>query len=226
MFDAPPFPLSDEATTALAAVADGHDHNETAFALLVDALRTADLDALEPLGPAPLPREAMLADDDSVRGSLVRVSGVLAQASPLEEFWEGVAEWFVRLPDGNAVCVFVVDPPPQAVRGIPVELVGATYKRIDAVGRDGVTRSFPAIVARVRRVGAAPSAIAPLATVVVAMLVGLVFVRARVKKTRAKPQELPARISGGARPAPRETPTLPPDPADALAALRERHYRA
>jgi hypothetical protein len=224
MLDAPPFPLSEDATTALDAVADGHDHNETAFALLVDALRTADLDALARLGPAALPREEILADDDAVRGTLVRVSGVLAQASPLEEFWEGVHEWFVRLPDGSAVCAFVVDPPPQAVRGMPVELVGATYKRIEAVGRDGVTRSFPTIVARVRRLGAAPSAVAPLAAVVIAMLIGLVFVRARVKKARAA-APAPAVRAGPDAIAARQSPTLPPDPAEAMAALRERHQR-
>lgn len=222
------FPLSPDALEALRSCADGRDHNETAFALLVDAVRSADLARLADLGPAEVDVDAVLEGTDSARGTLVRVSGVLAQRTPLEEFWEGVEEWFVRLPDGAAICAFVVDPPSEVARGMGVTLVGASYKRMDVVGRDGQTRPFACVVARVARVGGGPSAIAPLATVVIAMLGGLVYARWRVRKARRESDRRdrsPLRDERAPVGDSADTAPLPRQAADALAALRKRHAR-
>ncbi len=214
-------PLSDEARTALSACADGHDHNEEAFAYLVGAVRDWTPAALATARGQPLPAEQLIAGRDDARGLVVEVIGILAQRDRLEDFWEDVEEWYIRLPDGGAVCVFVVDPP-ATPRGSDVRLVGLSYKRVDATGRDGQPRSYPAVVARVAAIESmtarATRGAVPLIGLVIAMLGALVFLRWRVAKL-ARPR-VAKEIPSDRFDAPDE---LPQDPAEALAALRRRN---
>lgn len=214
-------PLSDEARTALGACADGHDHNEEAFAYLVGAVRDWTPAALETARGQPLPAEQLIAGRDEARGLVVEVSGTLAQRDRLEDFWEDIEEWYVRLPDGRAVCVFVVDPP-ETPRDSDVRLLGLSYKRIDATGRDGQPRSYAGLVARVAAIepktARAARGAVPLIGLVIAMLGALVFLRWRVAKLRQP--RVAKEVPSGRFDAADE---LPQDPAEALAALRRRN---
>ncbi|MFO0826584.1 MAG: hypothetical protein U0572_00400 [Phycisphaerales bacterium] len=217
--------LSDEARAALSGCADGKDHNEEAFALLVGAIRDAARGSggasLEANATQPAPWDELVAGNDEVRGRLVVFDGVVAQRSPLEDFWEDVEEWFVRLPDGRAICAYVVDPPANVARGRGVRLVGFLYKRVDAVDRSGKPRSYPAVVARVVAAGPSFAAGSILFGVVIAMLGIFVLLRWRVARMRRRDpsRAMPAESMASALDARRE---LPQDPAEALAALRRR----
>jgi hypothetical protein len=205
--------LSPDDRTALEAAYDGRDHNDTAFARLLEHVRgwPKDLDpggfravaALDGFGVAP----AVV--PESLRGTPVVVAGRLAQASPLESYWnqEGarVEEWFVRTDGGLTVLVLAVDPPSTAAagrtavtQGTRVVVEGVVYKRIDAVARDGQLRSFPAVVGRMRDVVASPlDGLLPLAFLVVVLLVVFMVLRGRVRSIRAR--DLRSGRRGGGR---------------------------
>jgi len=225
---APP-PLSADAQIALGAAVDGRDHNETAFDYLVADVRAwpADVSSADTTAPADW---LAIVSNDETRGTSVVLTGVLAQKSRLEQFWDGTDEWFVRVQDGPVVCAFVVDPPAVGV-GATVTILGRAYKRIDATARDGTLRQYPAIVGRVLTQTAGPSAsswLAPiivLTMIVIVMLIAYALLRARVRAVRR---------AKGRRPAPRIIPPFDgrPDHADdvpaavkaaeALALLRDR----
>jgi hypothetical protein len=192
-------PISDHLRTALDAVAEGGDHNETAFALLVADVRAWPSDLAARL--APRDWALLLAGGDAQRGEALRVEGRLVQRSPLEERWSGVEEWFLRDKTGRAICAFVVDPPEGIREGARLVLEARWYKRVDAIGRDGTERGYPAVVGRVLL--AAPESAAPplagyggLVATVIAMSVAYMFVRRRAAAAARRPRSGRTRRGG------------------------------
>jgi hypothetical protein len=227
-------PLTDAQRTALDTAFDGRDHREEAFAALVESLAGATPgigDEAIRLAPA---LDALLEDPDAHRGALCRVEGRLVQRSPLDGAFAGVREWFIRGNVGRPVIVFVVGLDDADAAAFPdgadVRADGRFYKRIDALARDGRTRSYPAFVAaHPTRLGApdrAPvagwSVVIVLGAIVLALLV-IWAVTLRVARRGRKRGYAP-------RPSPRgveperldEGGPLPDDPAAALGELRQR----
>lgn len=192
-------PIPEDLRTALDAVSEGGDHNETAFALLVADVRAWPS---ELAGPHAAPDwSALLAGGDAPRGEGLRVEGRLVQRSPLEERWSGVKEWFLRDGGGRAICAFVVDPPAGIREGARLALDARWYKRIDAVARDGTERGYPAVVGRIAT--AEPETAAPplagyggLVATVIAMSVAYIVVRRRAAAAARRPRSGRTRRGG------------------------------
>lgn len=186
-------PVGAELRVALDAAAEGGDHNETAFALLVDDVRAWP--EVVAGSAAPADWAALVAGGDALRGEPLVVRGRLVQREGLESRWPEVEEWFIRDGDGRAICAFVVDPPTPIREGREVELLARWYKQIDAVARDGSLRSYPAVVGRLRdstsTAGPSGGKILPyagLAAVVLAMGIVYLLVRVRARRAARRPR--------------------------------------
>ena len=236
-------PLSDGQQARLATAFDGRDHQEEAFAALLEnaAAYPADVDP----GPALLgaaavrlapDHDAMLAAPDDHRGTLCRIVGVLQQQTRLDRPFAGVSEWFVRDDAGQPIIVFVAglaaDDEARFADGQRIAIYARFYKRVDAEARDGRSRRYPAYV------GAAPWRVAGVeqegepATSLLLMggllvggfLVVIIMVALLGRRAAGTPRR---RGGGGAVVAADldEGPRLPDDPAAALDELKRRAAR-
>jgi hypothetical protein len=168
----------------------------------------------------------MIAFPDVHRGELCRLTGVLQQQAGLREPFESASEWFLRDEAGRPVLVYVEGLGEQDFEdGTPVVLLARFYKRVDAVARDGVRRSYPAFVGAFPERAPRPAAADPWSrlwvvalpvAVMMAVFAALLVYGRRVRggHTRrvARPgEEALDRVEG-----------LPDDPAEALVELRRR----
>lgn len=232
-------PLDPVARTAVAAADDDTDRLGEAVVAVLDAVRerSAGSPITEAGGaalPEPLDVAAMLADPEAWRGRPVRVAGRLEQIAARPEAGTDVVEWFIRTA-GGPVAVLLVDPPSMS-EGRRVAVNGWVIRRAQAIGRDGLRRTHPLVVAAAAPGPAAAGAPAPgtrgvlplVALAAAATL--LVLVRRMVVRSRrdsghaaGDAARLAARRRArdrGPGPVAADAATLPPDAADALATLR------
>lgn len=236
-------PLTDEQTVRLETAHDGRDHQEEAFVALVENLLAWDGD----IGDTPVRIEqnilAMLDDPDRFRGEIVRLTGRIAQITPLASPHDGLLECFIRDQADRPLLAYVVigkgpdEDPGEALalrEGLRVELFARFYKRVDFTARDGTERSYAAFVGAHPRVisqVAAGTEVTYLAVVSVGLLVLLVvFVvliaaarrrrrdHRRSPSQRLSPESVPPELD--------DTTDLPDDPAEALTELHRRMHHA
>ena len=143
-------PLSEAQQVALATAIDDGDHQESAFAALCEAMLQVDpttVDSSSGTVTNGFDWDAAVSEPDAVRGDELRVQGMLQQSDALGRPWDAYREWFVRTPGGRVVAVYVPQED-DAAPGSDVLVAGRFYKRIEAVSRDGATRTYPAVVGR------------------------------------------------------------------------------
>lgn len=219
-------PLTNDQRVRLATAFDGRDHQEAAFVALVENVRLWT----PGVGDAPIRLQpdltAMLADPEAYRGSLCQIAGRVQQQTPLSALYEGVTEWFIRDESGRPILVYVVDHEgdPTISDGQAVVLHARFYKRVDAIARDGVARSYPAFVGALpSRPVAADAALSGVLVVVIPVAVLLViFLLLMMYVRRNRAERRLRRPVIGERPEVDESPALPDDPADALNEMRRR----
>jgi hypothetical protein len=228
-------PLTDEQIVRLETAHDGRDHREEAFIALVENIRAWDGDIGDTLVRLEPNIDAMLDDPDSHRGTIVRLTGRIAQIMPLTPPYEGVLECFIRDEENRPLLVYIVqgtttDNVLQLRESSSIEVFARFYKRVDFTARDGAERSYAAFV------GAHPRIVSPVGTGVeityltvisIALLVLLIvfivlIVIARRQRKDVRRVTL-ARISTESIPPELDDVTdLPDDPAEALSELRRR----
>lgn len=239
-------PLTESDRVAIEASTDGLERREEAWFRLLDHAATWPRDPRvlsESIEASPIVQRpewsAWLIEPDPHRGTLVRVTGRLEQATSFD--WPNagsavsprLAEWFVR-PDAmegdpqtaGAIQVWVVDPPALAPDRAPrrVEVVGRFLRATELEGRDGVRRSFPTLVGVAVPVAETSSGWgggAVVAILVVAMIPIVIWLR-RLAKRPVRPARL---LPSSAEPADDRRRDLPTDPADALAVLEHEAGR-
>lgn len=243
----PPLPpLSADDRTALSAASDGLERREESWVRLLEHASEwpRDRDSLTgAMAASPIVErpdwQAWLLDPESHRGSLVRVSGRLEQATAFP--WPAgdgddapsLAEWFVRpewqegdAQTAGALQVWVVDPPRLAPDRAPrrVEIVGRFLRATELEGRDGVLRRFPTVVGVAVPVAATSSEWGP-GTVVAILVVAMIPVVIWLRRLAKRPA--PRRFLDTAFDEPKENlrRDLPPDPAEALEVLEREAGR-
>jgi len=227
-------PLTDEQRTLLHSADDDRTHEEVAFDAMIEHVRSwADA---EP-GSEPIRLRAdfaaILADPDAFRGDLFQLDGVIQQRSRLDRPHHQVVEWFLRDEAGTPFILYLHDSGLGETHddGERIIVLARFYKRLDAVARDGLRRSYPAFVGANPKLASsfpapppAPAA-APVKTIVLALgaLLGgfiILLLLARRRRDRAPRRAWPSaehdagELDGSA--------PLPDDPAAALAELRRR----
>lgn len=143
-------PLSPDERVRLETAVDRSEQREEAFATLrTHVLEWPGADGID-LDHLLLRRglnTAALNEDPAVhRGELHLLDGTIAQSTKLSGSARGFEEWFVRGVDGETFIAFVPTTDPPAGRGEDVRVLGRFYKLISAEGRDGVLRTWPALV--------------------------------------------------------------------------------
>jgi hypothetical protein len=220
-------PLTAEQETRLQTARDGRDHREEAFVAIVENVRSGpwelggDAVVLHP------DHDAMIADPATHRGRLCRIEGVVQQATDLARPHDGITEWFVRDDDGRPILVYVVHAPERPGPGERdrIEMIVRFYKPIDAEGRDGVTRRYPAYVGTAPKAilrNTAGSSVSPLLIIALPLGILLVaFVFLLVYTRRQRRGDAPHHRVRTA-PVEESEPPLPDDPAEALAEMKRR----
>lgn len=218
-------PLSEAQAIALATAIDDRDHQESAFAGLVEAASAIDSTALD---LEAIPDESAfdwsvaLADPDQMRGRVVHLHGRLEQSFQLPRPWDGWVEWFVRTPAGRVVALYVPSAD-DVTPGQRIHVAGWFYKRIEAEARDGTVRRYPAVVGRVvPDAGLTFGAWVPVVCVIV-LLGAWFFARALVRGRRLS--KVPRRresVASHRAPESATSEDLPTDPVEALDVLAQR----
>jgi hypothetical protein len=226
-------PLTDEQRTLLQSADDDRTHEEVAFeALLEHVASWPDADpGVEPLRLSA-DFAAILADPDAFRGELFQLEGTIQQRTRLAQPYQHAVEWFLRDEAGTPFIVYLHDRGLGEARedGDRINILARFYKRIDAVARDGKSRSYPAFVGAFPRLAAPgastpPPPPAPLKTIVIAvtaLVAGFIILLLLARRNR---EPVPRRVWAGAEENARSldaSPPLPDDPAAALAELRRR----
>ncbi len=219
-------PLSDDQRVRLGDTADGRGYQEAAFDALVENVRLWSPGA----GDAPVrlhPNlEAMLADPDSFRGQVCRITGAIQQQTQLPAPHDDVVEWFVRDDDDRPILIYVLGPQESFRDGQEIAVLARFYKYVDEKARDGEVHRYPAFV------GAFPTRLATgevtawwpvwIVAVPVALML-IVFLVLFVYATRRRPSGSRRRLVSTGTALPEEgIKPLPEDPAEALAELRRR----
>jgi hypothetical protein len=207
--------LQADERTALVTAIDDRDHQEAAFAALLEWCSRldptgVDLGVIEPWTSERI--VSSLSSPDASRGEPAVLQGRLEQARTLDAPWDGVCEWFVRLPGDEAVAVYLLGTP-AVEPGERVRLVGRFYKRLKAVARDGQERHYAAFVG-VPSVGSSSIDGRFVLTLLVILMV-IAWVVLRVLVGKRTPGRVPIRPLHEASESSLETP-LPSDPEAAL----------
>lgn len=244
----PPLPsLSEDDRTALSAASDGIERREESWVRLLEHASEwpRDRDSLTgAIAASPIVERpdwtAWLLDPESHRGSLVRVSGRLEQATEFP--WPSgdgddapsLAEWFVRpewqegdAPTSGAIQVWVVDPPRLDPDRAPrrVEIVGRFLRVTELEGRDGVVRAFPTVVGVAAPVAATTPGWGP-GTVVVALVVAMIPIVIWLRRLAKRSPPRRWLVAEFEEPNLEERRRdLPPDPAEALEVLEREAAR-
>jgi hypothetical protein len=224
-------PLTDDQHLRLAGAVDGSDHAEDAFAALLENARqwTAGW------GDVPVRLEAdldgLLAEPARFRGELCRLAGSLQQQNWLGSPHEDVVEWFVRDDAGRPILVYVtgLGPDHEFRDGRRIEIIARFYKRVDARGRDGRQRGYPAFVGVLTmHTGATAgtsggwTAMLPLVIPVGVMLMVFVLLLVYVRRGGAARRTRSAVGAVVATPLAEPDSGLPTDPVEAMTELRRR----
>ena len=227
-------PLTASEQLRLETAIDGVDRRDEAFAALVEHVRGWPVIDQAALDGLPLRRRvdgaAMEEQPQAMRGDLVLLDGTLAQRTDLPRPWQGVDEWFVRDGFGQTVIAFVDGDgnsgKPRA--GDRVRVLGRLYKPITQTSRDGVDRTWPALVGVRLQAASAPGLPAGRLVVVLAGVVLLGAVAWAVLRRRVQGDghgdvaEALAAIRPDADDEEVDEGPLSGDPAEALAEMRAR----
>lgn len=231
---APPPPLTDGVLASLAEVEDDRDAPDAGMLALLKHVEAWPKDAGSSGIRLHVDHDELVASPEAHRGVLMVVEGRLEQVNQLASPLEDVQEWFVRPPEGRPVMVYVPMPGDLVRPGDDVVLECYFYKRLQLEDRQGVSRAFPVFIGGQPRVVAAErravdtalrdakaytdAMVYLVSSIVLLLLVvgGLVLVTSRVKR---RPPH--AGIFGDVEPDP-PVPSLPDDPADAMAELKRR----
>ena len=230
MFAVPP--LSDELITALETAVDDRDHQEEAFALLLDHVGTWS--AGEGVGTTQIrlnPDYAALMNDPSAyRGDLYRLRGILQQHARLDSPFEGTWEWFIRDQKKQPMAVYLPDSI-DLVRftdGQRIEIFARFYKRIEVIARDGKKHQYPAFVGNYPRIttgkrGSEWGSFLPVIVFFVAFLGGVFLILFLYTRQYRRNQftDLEAHYHPES-PVLDESTDLPDDSAQAMAVLHRR----
>jgi len=213
---------------------DTRDHREAAFWALLEntALWTGEV------GDAPIRLnpdfEAMLGDPDSYRGELCRIEGRVEQVEPLLPPYEGVEAWFVRVAGDRPVLVYVDFKGREESRlefspGQRIEIIARFYKRYervaDGAAADQQLHAYPALVGAFPQPSIREDGISFAAIIVPLVIVlGGGFLVVIILVRRTDPARRVAKAARGLKDdsLPEGNEALPPDPAEALAILRDR----
>ncbi len=229
-------PLSGAVMESLEEVEDDRDAPDAGFLALLKQVRTWPPEASPVDGAMELDHDEFVSSPASHRGVLVMITGRLEQVKQLARPLEKVQEWFVRPPGGRPVMVYVPSPGKPLVRpGDDVTLGGYFYKRLQIEDRQGVLRAYPVFIGGQPRVVMLESQEVEAAlrdarahtsrmVMVIAGLVGLVLVMVglMVFIRRSKRKSRRPGIFGEVDPEP-PMPSLPEDPAEAMAELMRRN---
>lgn len=223
---APP-PLSDAQRSRLETAIDGEDLRDDAFMALVENVR-AWPDDVSDQSPAP-DLQAINRDPAAHRGKLVRIRGQAQQRTPLPPPYEDASEWFVRLPGGEPVIVYVLGDGGRMPANAQVQVTARFWKTMRIAARDGRPRTYAAFVGSHARLLPAESAAAPSsrlggfgAVIVFMMLlfvIGGAVARRQIRLAQAAREK---RSQAAGTEALDGDPDLPDDPAGAMAELRRR----
>lgn len=228
-------PLTTEQAARVQTADPSRDHQEEAFAALLENASLWSGDPAEVPARDQPDSSAVQTDPDAYRGDLFRIRGQLLQITRMKRPYETVYEWFVRLPSGRPVFVYVAElPDPDLFQAEQhVEVLGRFYKVMTMSDRQDRRQRYSAFVGALPvHVNTAPPRreVAYLWVVglpVLAMLIVFVFLLGSVRKRRKAdsaallrrrvraPDRDEADFADGGAP-------LPDDPADALAELRRR----
>jgi hypothetical protein len=230
-------PLTDGQRTRLDTAYDGRDHREEAFSALLENARLYASGAPDPGDALVRMRPdlaAMVARPDDFRGDVCRVAGTIQQTAVVETPSGAAREWFLRDAAGVPLVVYVVGLGDEAAAGFPdgtaVEMFARFYKRIDAVARDGATRRYAAFVgAHPRRAAGAAEATSSVsgalalgAVLMIGLVVVVALLLALARRQRAPRPRRRLVDPDASEPPLDDDPSLPDDPAEALAVLRRR----
>jgi hypothetical protein len=171
---------------------------------------------------------SMLDDPDGSRGDVVYLAGTLIQQHRYDPPYDTTVEWFLRLDDDTPVMVYVVGVQQVDWReGQRIEIFARFFKRISATARDGETRAYAAFVGAFPRVRAGAHADVWRAIIILGVVVGallvLLLVTRRWSRRAAATRQPGRRLLADDLDASEDEPSLPDDPADALAEMKRRH---
>jgi len=204
--------------SALETAIDDRDHQDSAFQALMQGMIELDPTSIDPGGLEPVGRSRALefaSDPDRHRGVSALIVGRLEQSHPLPRPHDAIVEWFVRLPDGHPVAVYV--PRVEDLEpGARVRVAARFYKRLAGSSRDGTVSNWAAFGGRALGDAPSPDARPTLVVLVVVLAVAWWLLRRLV----ARPAGLRTRrIDRATLPKDEDLPT---DPLDALDELARR----
>ena len=235
VLESPP-PLPGAVMESLAAVQDDRDAPDTGFFALLNHVRDWPAGVESTGAPPALEHDELVTSPAAHRGTLMLIEGRLEQVRQLDRPLETVQEWFVRLADGRPVMVYAPLPGgPLLQPGDDVMLGGYFYKRLQMEDRQGNARVYPvfiggqprAVIAESRAVDTALLDARSYVTrtvwlvggiaLLLVLMFGLLMLIRRSKRTAPHTGNF-----GDVDPEP-PMPSLPDDPADAMAEMMRRN---
>jgi len=225
----PPLTTTQAARLELARAAVGQRGD--AFAALVEHLGAWPAPETIEIDAEPLRRQvdwaAVVQDPAVLRGELVLVTGTIAMRSTIELSYSQLAieEWFIQVAQETLVAFVAVSQDASWSQGQRVTVLGRLYTTISERSRDGVERTWPALVGVPLRSQPAAGGSGPwiLGGVVVFALGVFVLIRRAVKGPgRTSTDQALAALARDADVEDEKTveASLPDDPAEALGVLR------
>lgn len=224
-------PLDEQQQARLNMAVDHAIARDDAFAALVEHMETWPPPAEIDLDAEPLRRRVdwaeVVEEPSELRGELLLLEGRLAMRTPMEITWSKIPleEWFVES-GSQMVIAFVPAREIEPSVGERVRVVGRLYTTLTETARDGVERSWPAIVGvSLASSGVATSESSGIETIVLAGVVifgAAIFLLLRRAQRRSGGGDTAQALSALRRDADVEDveAELPADPAEALGALR------
>ncbi|MEM7228310.1 MAG: hypothetical protein AAF432_05765 [Planctomycetota bacterium] len=220
-------PLTDDQRTAIDTAVDDRDHRDSAFVSLLETAHTWTPGPGSAAVRLDVDVTALLADPDAHRGVVHRIEGVLQDSELLPEPYANVAVWYLRLDSGEPVAVYVTDRVALPDDGERVEVFARFYKRLGGTDRRGQSSSWAAFIGNHPVMLPGPTGTTIRTPVIVTGAVAVMFVvfgALLVLARRSHAAQAGSRPGGGTtdRDWDGDDPSLPDDPAEALAVLRAR----
>jgi hypothetical protein len=224
---APP-PLTDaQREQLLDARVDPHGHNDAAFDALLDHTRTWD----DLSDSTAQPRSLTPADlSRATRGEAWRIDGRLERVEPIGSDRPAVERWLLRVGPDDTIIVVYVDRRPEGPNASPPApgssvSITARYYQAMLLPVDGELQPFHAFVGALPRIEPATT---PVNVALVALPVGLgvllilLIVRRMMVRSHLR-MRAPVRLSDDLDDTiDDDDAALPPEPVEALRALRRR----
>lgn len=219
--------LSPAEQDVLVSVQDASDVPDAAFAVMSEHVTaTEQVQSNEPIRLQVFV-EDLLADPSASRGDLYRVEGQFLQRRNMPPPYQEIEEWFLRLPSGDPVAVYlpVEDAQAMDVEGQSISIDARFYKVLQAVARDQQLHRYPAFFGRSPQLLSKNSSAAVermdilvlLGFLVLLVIIGLVVMAFARRQKRVLPRWSPGPVEPRAN--------ITDDPAVALRELRAKAER-